>query len=116
MGKTHADEQEEHSQLSAKKDRMLNNALIIGGTLVLTYFIVNSITKKTRKKKKLNLAAIKKEDVDNVGVEAEEEDEPSELGKAGHYMLTLASTMLLGLAREKLSEYLESRKKNNEHS
>lgn len=108
--------EKELSQLSAKKDRMLNNALIIGGTLVLTYFIVNSITKKTRKKKKLNLAAIKKEDVDNVGVEAEEEDEPSELGKAGHYMLTLASTMLLGLAREKLSEYLESRKKNNEHS
>lgn len=106
----------ELSQLSAKKDRMLNNALIIGGTLAFTYFVVNSITKKTRKKKKLNLAAIKEGDIDNVGVEAEEEDEPSKLEKAGLHILTLASTMLLGLAREKLSEYLESRKKNNEHS
>lgn len=107
----------ELSQLAAKKNRMVTNALVIGGTLALTYFVISSITKNSRKKKKLILAGIKEESGEgNEGLEAEKEDEPSELGKAGIYFLTQVSAMLLGLAREKLSEYLESRQKNNEHS
>ena len=112
--------EKELSLLASKKDRMVTNALVIGSTLALTYFVISSITKKTRKKKKLRLAAIKEETgADNEDLEVEEEvkeAEPSELGKLGIHLLTQVSAMLLSLAREKLSEYLESRKKNNEHS
>lgn len=110
--------EKELSLLAEKKTRMVTNALVIGGTLALTYFVISSIAKKKRKKKKLRLAAIKEETgADHEDLEVEEEEkEPSELGKMGIHLLTQVSAMLLGLAREKLSEYLESRKKNNEHS
>jgi hypothetical protein len=50
-------------------------------------------------------------------IETEEEaDEPSVLGQLGTKILNQATIMLLDIAKDKLFEYLESRKKADEHS
>ena len=106
--------EKEVDELTKKTDRMLMNALIIGGSLAVTYFLISSIAKRKKsKKKKIALA-------DSAGSENQapevEEDEPSVITKVGNRILEQATMMLLDLAKEKLMEYLESRKKADEHS
>ena len=44
--------EKELSEITQKTDRVLKNALIIGGSLALTFLIVSSLAKRRKKKKK----------------------------------------------------------------
>ena len=110
--------EKEISDLTEKTDRMLKNALIIGGSLVVTYFVISALSKKRKKKKKkiaLAEAAKTGEGIDPV-VEEEVDDGPSVLGQVGTQLLNQASLLVLDIARQKLSEYLATRNKPDEHS
>jgi hypothetical protein len=113
--------QKEVSSLTEKTDKMLTNALIIGGSLAATYFLVSSLSggkkKKKRRKKVIKVVKASGEESDSVN-ELEEEDHsgPSIIGAIGNRLLSQASVMLLEIAKEKLFEYLESRKKEDENS
>ena len=106
--------EKEVSALTLKADKMVTNALIIGGSLALTYLLISSISSRRKKKKnKLKAQANAPEEVQEV----EEEDHgPSVLRQIGSRVLNEASTILLDIAKEKLSEYLASRKQTNENS
>ncbi|CAN5133483.1 hypothetical protein BH09BAC3_BH09BAC3_28290 [soil metagenome] len=114
--------EKEVSELSQKTDKMLTNALIIGASLAATYFVVSTLAggarkKKKRRKKIIQVVKAPKENVDDDTEEAEEADfSPSLLGMVGSRVMTQASVILLNLAKDKLFEYLESRKKGNENS
>ena len=108
-------EKEVHD-LTKKTERILTNALIIGGSLALTYFVISSLSGK--KKKKKNKTA-KAQAVPSDGIEetAEEADHaPSLVSQIGTRVLNQATVMILEIAKEKLFEYLESRKKADENS
>ncbi len=106
--------EKEVNELSKKTERMVTNALIIGGSLALTYFLVSSLSGKKKKRKH---KAVQAQTEGAVIPEAEEEsDEPSVLGQLGTKILNQATLMLLDIAKDKLFEYLESRKKADEHS
>ena len=106
--------EKEVDALTQKANKMVTNALIIGGSLALTYLLISSISSHRKKKKnKLKTQADAPEDVQ----EAEEEDDgPSVLSQLGTRVLNEASTILLDIAKEKLAEYLASRKQTNENS
>lgn len=110
--------EKEFNQLSIKKDRMLTNALFIGGTLALTYLVIATLSKKRKKKKEkaLKLDGSNDKTIVNNITEDEKDKTTSLLTQIGTSILTSASMMLLDLAREKLSEYLESRKHHDEPS
>ncbi len=108
----------EIGELTKKTDRMIKNALIIGGSLVVTYFIISALSKKSKKKKKKiaqGEAAKTGEGIDPI-VEDEVDDGPSVLGQVGTQLLNQASLMVLDIARQKLSEYIATRNKPDEHS
>ena len=109
--------EKEVDELTKKTDRMLMNALIIGGSLAVTYFLIGSIAKrKKKKKKKVGLASAASTEGPAVQADEQEDDEPSVITKVGNHLLQQATMLLLDLAKDKLTEYLESRKKSDEHS
>jgi hypothetical protein len=115
--------EKELGDLTMKTDKVIKNALIVGGSLALTFLVISAIS-QGRKKKKRKLAKAASAATTSVGgepvapapEEEEEDDEPSVLNKVGTQLLNQASLILLDLARQKLNEYLIARKKTDEHS
>lgn len=105
-------EKEVHD-LTKQTERMITNILIIGGSLALTYFVISSLsTKKKRKKNKAH-----KSQADAMDLDLEEEaHQPSLVSQIGTRVLSQATEMILEIAKEKLFEYLEARKKADENS
>jgi hypothetical protein len=98
--------------VSDKTEKAITNALIIGGSLALTYFVVSQLTKskKTKVKRGKVKAANLTEDEE---LEGESQLAPSLVTQIGEKLVSQASIILLDLAKEKLSEYLTKRKNEN---
>jgi flagellar basal body-associated protein FliL len=107
--------EKEVRSMSEKTEKMLINGLIIGGSLAITYFIISQWgTSKSKKKKKKA-----KEKAAEITSETEADDAlvtPSLISQIGNNVINQASLILLDIAKEKLLEYLESRKKGDENS
>ena len=110
--------EKELTDLSKKTDKMLKNALIIGGSLAVTFLVISALsTKRKKKKKKLALSAAVKAGEPIDAIEPDDDDDaPSVLGQVSKQVLNAASVVLLDMARQKLSEYLATRNKPDEHS
>jgi hypothetical protein len=109
--------EKELSDLTQKTDRVLKNALIIGGSLALTFLVISALSKRRKKKKKkLALEASAQAGLTPDAPEQEEEDGPSILSTVGTQLLNQASVILLDLARQKLKEYMATRNTPDEHS
>ena len=109
--------EKELSDLTQKTDRVLKNALIIGGSLALTFLVISALSKKRKKKKKkLALEASAQAGLSPEPDEGEEEDGSSILSSVGTQLLNQASVILLDLARQKLKEYMATRNSPDEHS
>lgn len=102
----------ELKDISERTEKALKNALIIGGTLALTYIVVNQFSSSKSKKKKEK----KQEESDQEIVEEPIDEVPSLLSKMGDKALNLATVILLDLAKEKLADYLLHRKSKDENS
>lgn len=102
----------EVKDISDRSEKMLKNALIIGGALALTYLVVNQLSSTKVKKKK----AKKARGAEVETVEDEEDESPSVLSQMGDKFVNTATLFLLDMAKEKLSEYLQSKKSKNENS
>lgn len=104
----HRKELEDETQAMAERtEKIITNAVIIGGALALTYFAYTQLSgsKKKKKAKKATPRAVESE-------EEEEDDEPSTasniLSQVSTALVTQGGALLLSLAREKLSEYLRA--------
>ncbi len=108
--------EKEMRSLSDKTEKMLINGLIIGGALAITYFMISQWGGSKSKKKKAK--AREKEGVEfTSGPESDDASAvPSLISKIGNKVINQASLILLDIAKEKLLEYLESRKKRDENS
>ena len=113
--------EDEVKLISERSEKIITNALIIGGALALTYFLVSGLSGSSKKKKsratKVKLVAAP----DDRGSVAEEIDPPAEAGmisQIGSVLVAQATGFLLSIARDKLVEYLQSqsvKKGPNEH-
>ena len=114
----HRDElEEEVKEISDRTERILTNAAIAGGALALSYLLFRQLshTKKSKSKSKKKSSTTSEQD------EPEDEHQSvisSILTDVGTRFANEALTILLSIAREKLSEYLQtqSEKKQNEYS
>lgn len=97
--------------LSEKTEKIVTNALIIGGALALSYVLVRQLSKSKSKGK----SKVKKIKVVNAAPKEEEEEvyeQPSAVSRVvseiGHVITSQATSFLLAMAREKLMEYLQA--------
>jgi hypothetical protein len=114
----HRDELEEETRAVAERtEKIITNAVIIGGALALTYFLYTQLSGSKSKKGKAKKA--KPAEVEN---EEEDEEETSSAGsilsQVSSALVSQGGVLLLSLAKEKLGEYLRAQadKKENENS
>lgn len=109
----HRDEIEGDVRLITENtEKVLTNALIIGGSLALTYFLVTQLTGSADKKPKRKAAKIKLVQGPPAEAEAastEDSSSPGMVSQLGAALVSQASVFLLNLAKEKLMEYLAER-------
>jgi hypothetical protein len=101
--------------LTGDTKKVVTNALIIGGVLALSYIVVRQFASspKPKKHKKARRVTVVQPAVSN-GQDADDDDDsssPSLLADIGIKMANQATVVLIDIARQKLMEYLESRKK-----
>ncbi len=102
--------------ITESTEKIIKNALIIGGSLALAYYIVRQFSGKARSSKsKARKLKIVQAEAPGVVVEKEESHEPGFMGQIGAAIATQASVFLLSLAKEKLMEYLQSVHEKKEH-
>lgn len=117
----HRDElEDEVNLLSERTEKIVTNALIIGGALALTYFMVRQFSRsKGKKKKKIVVKPVKTvAAADTAEVEEEEEESTNPLVNSitqiGTAVASQATMFLLEMAKEKLGEYLQSQSQKKE--
>lgn len=107
------DLEDEVKLISERTEKIIINALIVGGSLAATYFLVRKFTGSKKRKGKSKPVKIK---IINAK-EAAEQDEESEthesstpgiVSQIGAAIASKASLFLLDLAKEKLSAYMKS--------
>jgi hypothetical protein len=101
----------EFKLISENTEKIITNALIIGGSLALTYFLVRQLSGSSKKKSKNKTAKIKLVQGTPSASEVEETESasPGMVGQLGAALASQASLFLLNLAKEKLMEYLAER-------
>ena len=110
----------EMHEITDRTEKVLTNALIIGGALALTYFLVRGFSAKKKRKARKAKAKVKATEVDDAEeAEVYEESGPARiLSQIGTAVASQATMILLDLAKEKLMEYLQAQaqKKADENS
>lgn len=110
----------EMHDITDRTEKVLTNAVIIGGTLALTYFLVRGFSSSKKRKTRKTKPTAKPSEVDREEENEEyEESGPSRiLSQIGTAVASQATVMLLDLAKEKLMEFLQAQaqKKTNENS
>lgn len=99
------DLEEETRAIAERTEKIVTNAVIIGGALALTYFVYTQLSGSKKKK-------IKKKQRE-VEVEEDDETETSSpvaniLSHIGTALVNQGGVLLLALAKEKLTEYLQA--------
>jgi len=107
--------EDEARLLSERTEKTITTALIIGGALLTTYFLVRQFSgsdaKPKGKAKKLKIVT-QNEDSDRT-IEPESHS-PGIVAQIGTALASQATVFLLTLAKEKLFEFLESQKKSSD--
>ena len=101
----------EVDSITQSTERILTNALFIGGALALTYFAVTGLTGSKKKKSKK-----RKRQTEEDETETEEPSGPSVMAQIGDVVITQATMVLLEFAKEKLAEYLQRNQSTDEDS
>ena len=115
---------DEVKMISERADKVITNALIIGGTLAAAYFLMRQFSGSSPKsKKKVAAPKIKIVKATEASEETETTEEPSAPGVVSQIGAALASQVtifLLSIAKEKLMQFLdtqfEKKDKSNERS
>lgn len=102
--------EEDVKLISERTEKIITNALIIGGALAATYFVLSSFSGSKKKKSRLKKVRLVKEEdnADQVVVEAAEPEAPGIVSQIGSALASQATVFLLTLAKEKLSEFMQA--------
>lgn len=108
--------QEETKLISARTEKVIVNALIIGGALAATFFLIRQFSGKSSsgkkvKAKKLKLVSSTDDDAEVVTGE----NTTGIVTQIGTALASQATVFLLNLAKEKLSEYLQHSSPKESH-
>jgi hypothetical protein len=111
--------QDEVELFTERTEKIITNALIIGGALALSYWIFRSFTSTSKAKRKKQKPA-EPDELVFVKEDGKESKIAAVLSEVGSVLATQATAFLLALAKEKLTEFLTTQitkeEKKNEHS
>lgn len=97
--------------ITENTEKIVTNALVIGGSLALTYFLVTRLTgsdRKKRKKGKQKVLYVQPEAAqEQVVVHEPVPSEPGIVQQLTTAIASQASVFLLNLAKEKLTEFIQ---------
>lgn len=101
--------EEEAKLISDRTQKVIVNALVIGGALAATYFLVRQFSgsKKKSKSKPGRIKLVSSREADDEE-EVTEVKMPGVVAQIGTALASQATVFLLTLAKEKLAEYMES--------
>jgi len=101
--------EEEAKLISDRTQKVIVNALVIGGALAATYFLVRQFSgsKKKSKSKPGRIKLVSSREADDEE-EVTEVKVPGVVAQIGTALASQATVFLLTLAKEKLAEYMES--------
>jgi hypothetical protein len=109
--------EEEVKMITERSEKIITNALIIGGALALTYFLVDTLSapEKERKVRPRKIKLVETKDGETVAEEEHPTEEAGIVSQIGAVLMAQATGFLLSIAREKLVEFLQSQgvKKEN---
>ncbi|HEY0741163.1 MAG TPA: hypothetical protein VGD40_06865 [Chryseosolibacter sp.] len=101
--------EEDARLISEKTEKMLTNALIIGGALAVTYFVVSSFSgKKKKKSKTAEIRLVHGSSAQDQAAAMTEPEPPGMMAQIGTALAAQATAFMLSLAKDKLMEFLES--------
>ena len=102
--------EEEVKLLSEGTEKIIKNALIIGGTLAVTYFLVRQFSRsKSKGKSKPKKVRLSREsDSEEATGSTEETLEPSVVSQIGSAIAAQATVFLLDLAKDKLASFIQT--------
>lgn len=109
--------EEDVKLISERTEKIITNALIIGGALAAAYFIVNRFSSSTKSKTKVRKVRLVKEGSTGENEVVVSEEEPKESGviaQIGSALAGQATVFLLSLAKEKLAEFMQSQNQKKE--
>lgn len=91
--------------IAERTEKIITNAIVIGGALALTYFLYTQLSGSKKKKVKKKEREVEVEEDE----EAEESSSASNiLSQVGTALVSQGGVLLLTLAKEKLTEYLRA--------
>jgi len=119
--------EKEVSDIAARTEKMITNAVIIGGALALTYVVISGLSGRSKKKKHKKIRIREVQALPESDDEDDDDDgdvrasfgqlvAPSLVAQIGTRVINQATMMLLDIAREKLTDYLTSNKSKDENS
>jgi hypothetical protein len=114
--------EEEVKLITERSEKIITNALVIGGALALTYFLVKTLSgpDKKEKLKPRKIKLVETKEGESIPEEEFESQEAGIVSQIGAVLMAQATGFLLSIAREKLVEFLQSqgvKKENtNDHS
>ena len=102
--------EDEVKLISEKTEKMITNGLIIGGTLLAAYFLVRQFSGSSPKTKGKSpkIKVVQAKATDEESETSDEHSSPGIVAQIGTALASQATVFLLGIAKEKLSEYLQS--------
>jgi hypothetical protein len=110
--------EEDFKSISERTEKMITNALIIGGALAATYFLVSrfygSKTKVKVKPRKVRFVQDEPE-TEEVVVQSAEPATPNVITQIGAALASQATVLLLNFAKEKLTEFMQTQSEKKEN-
>jgi hypothetical protein len=102
--------EEEVRSISEQTEKMITNAVIIGGALAVTYFLVSrfSGSKSKKKSKAARIKLVQSSEKEPETIVHAEPSQPGVVSQIGTALVSQATVFLLGLAQEKLAEFLQA--------
>jgi len=97
--------------ISANTEKIVRNALIVGGTLAVTYFLVRRFTgDKSKRKSKIKREKFVHENDNKIETPSQDDTTPSPgiVSQIGSALAAQATVFLLDLAKDKLSEFVKT--------
>ena len=102
----HREELEDETRaITERTEKIITNAIVIGGALALTYFLYTQFSGPKKKKVKKKQAVTDAEDDE---VDEETSSSSNILSQVGTALVSQGGVLLLSLAKEKLGEYLRA--------
>jgi ABC-type microcin C transport system duplicated ATPase subunit YejF len=100
---------DEFKSISQNTEKVVTNAIVIGGTLAVTYIIARMFFKtKAKRKAKKKFKALNADAETSEGASLQKDSEPGVVAQIGSALAAQATVFLLNLAKDKLSGYLQS--------